>query len=109
MESSYDIIAIHRQAANADMEFAAAYRGVLESRASVMNAFIADLGQNLRPELNPRRAAGIFWALSNEELYREFVVERGWTPDEYDSWLAATLTDQLIGPRVDSSVRWREP
>lgn len=97
MESSYDIIAIHRQAANADPDFAVAYRAVLASRGSVMDAFIAGLGRHLRPDISTRHAADIFWALSNEELYREFVVERGWTPDEYEDWLAATLTAQLIG------------
>jgi hypothetical protein len=30
-------------------------------------------------------------------VYRELTGERGWTPDEYERWLAATLRQQLLG------------
>lgn len=43
------------------------------------------------------RAVDIVWALSRAAVYRELIDERGWTPDEYERWLAATLRQQLLG------------
>jgi hypothetical protein len=37
------------------------------------------------------------WALSRAAVYRELIDERGWTPGEYERWLAATLRQQLLG------------
>src|SRR5215470_9873433 len=40
METSYDIISIHRQAASADSEFAVEYRKVLDNRARHFAEFV---------------------------------------------------------------------
>jgi AcrR family transcriptional regulator len=52
----------------------------------------------LRPELRQRDAADVIHALMSPELYRLLVVDRGWTTDRYERWLASTLTDQLLRP-----------
>lgn len=97
MQTSYDVISIHRQAAAADPAVTAEYRKVLDHRARAFAEFIRNLPANLAPGLNQRSATDLLWALSNEELYRELVVERGWTPTHYEQWLARTLVDQILG------------
>ena len=97
MESSYDIISIHRQAARADPGFALEYRKVLDNRARHFAVFVRDLRHGLADGIDPRTATDLLWAFSNEELWRELVEERGWSPDRYERWLAATLVAQFIG------------
>ena len=52
----------------------------------------------LRPRLRERDAADIIHALMSPDLYRLLVTERGWAPERYERWLAATLIDQLVPP-----------
>ena len=96
MERSHDVIAAHREAARIDPDAAQEYRGVLDSRAGVMREFVRELGADLRSDLNLRTATDIVWALSNEEIYRELVQERGWSPARYETWMARTLKQQLL-------------
>lgn len=55
-------------------------------------------GRGLRPGLRERDAADIVHALMSPELYRLLVVDRGWTPERYERWVASTLADQLTAP-----------
>jgi AcrR family transcriptional regulator len=99
METSYDVISIHRQAARADPAFAKEYKKVLDERSRHFAGFAAGLRDALRPGVDVELATDVLWALANEELYREFVAERGWTPDRYEAWLSRTLREQLVGGR----------
>ena len=96
MERSYDVIAAHREAARVDPDAAEEYRSVLDSRAGVIENFAAGLASDLAPNLDLRSATDILWALSNEEIYRELVHERRWSPSRYESWIARTLNQQLL-------------
>jgi TetR/AcrR family transcriptional regulator, regulator of autoinduction and epiphytic fitness len=49
----------------------------------------------LKPGLRERDAADLIHALMSPEVYLLLVVERGWTPERYERWLATTLTQQL--------------
>ena len=46
--------------------------------------------------LTLKRARDILWTLTGRDLYRMFVVERGWTSDEYEQWLAQLLIKSLL-------------
>ncbi len=96
MERSYDVIAAHREAARVDPAAGEEYRGVLDSRAGVMQDLVRELASDLKPELDLRSATDILWAFSNEEIYRELVHERGWSPERYEAWMARTLKQQLL-------------
>jgi AcrR family transcriptional regulator len=96
METSYDVIALHREAARSDAEAAAAYRVVLDGRAKTFTRFIDGLRHQLAPGIDKRTAADLLWAFSNEELWRELVEERGWSADRYEQWLGRTLIAQLL-------------
>jgi len=96
MEQSYDVIAVHREAARVDSAAAQEYRGVLDSRAGVMEELVEELASGLKADLELKTATDILWAFSNEEIYRELVHERGWSPDRYERWVSRTLKQQLL-------------
>jgi len=50
----------------------------------------------LRAGLDRDRARDTLWALISPDLYRLLVVERGWSHDDYEHWLADTLITSLI-------------
>jgi AcrR family transcriptional regulator len=58
---------------------------------------IGGVTDQLAPGVSPARAVDIVWALSRAAVYRELIAERGWAPEEYERWLAATLRQQLLG------------
>lgn len=99
MERSADVIRAFREAARFDPDVAADHRRILDNRARNMARFIDTLSGDLRSGVTAREATDVLWAFSNEELYRELVAERGWTPEHFERWLAATLQEQLLGGR----------
>lgn len=104
METSYDVISIHRQAAASDAKVAADYRKVLDSRARTLAEFIHGLRADLPRGINEATASDLLWCFSNEAIYRELVEERGWSADRYQQWLAATLVAQLITQPITGAV-----
>jgi len=53
----------------------------------------------LRPGLDVRRATDILWTLNHPDVWLLLVGERGWTPEEWESWFAETSCAQLLRPR----------
>ncbi|MBV9284637.1 MAG: TetR/AcrR family transcriptional regulator, partial [Acidimicrobiia bacterium] len=49
----------------------------------------------LREGLEKRDAADLIHALMSPEVYRLLVVDKRWSPQKYEQWLAATLVQQL--------------
>ena len=43
------------------------------------------------------KAQDILWAFTGRDMYRMFVVEQGWTSEEYEKWLSQLLIKSLIG------------
>jgi hypothetical protein len=43
------------------------------------------------------RVRDILWMYTGRDVYRMLVLERGWSSDEYESWLAETLIKELMG------------
>ena len=93
------MIAIHEGAAAVDLEAAAELREVLGGRRRIMTRFVAEMKDALRPDLAAGRAAAILLALAQPEVYRELVEVAGWSPDQYEAWLAETLKEQLLPRR----------
>ena len=52
--------------------------------------------RNLRRGLDPQHARDILWSLTSRDLYRMLVRDRGWTPQQYEDWLANTLVETLV-------------
>jgi hypothetical protein len=50
----------------------------------------------LRAGLKQTSAADLIHALMSPEVYRLLVVDRRWSLEQYQQWLATTLSQQLI-------------
>ena len=50
----------------------------------------------LRAGVTERDAADVIHALMSPEVYLLLTTDRGWSPDRYQTWLADTLTQQLV-------------
>jgi hypothetical protein len=44
------------------------------------------------------QARDILWAFTGRDMYRLFVIEKRWTPEAYENWLAELLASQLLEP-----------
>jgi AcrR family transcriptional regulator len=53
----------------------------------------------LRKGISERTAADIVYTLMSPEVYRLLTLDRGWTPKQYQQWLASSLRQQLLAPR----------
>ncbi len=73
----------------------AAYTRTREQGQGHLSLCLADR-RSLRPGLSERTAADIVHALASPEVYRLLVTGRGWSPGQYEQWLAATLAGQLL-------------
>ncbi|WP_433383491.1 TetR/AcrR family transcriptional regulator [Actinoplanes sp. CA-142083] len=62
--------------------------------AGAIVGHLAETG-GLRAGVEPGRARDIVWTLIAPEVYELLVGERGWSPDEYEQWLARALADAL--------------
>jgi AcrR family transcriptional regulator len=50
----------------------------------------------LRKGIREGDAADVIHALMSPEVFRLLVIDRGWAPQRYEEWLAATLAAQLL-------------
>ena len=53
----------------------------------------------LPPEMTVGTFADIYWGLMNVGTYKNLVVERGWSLDDYGHWVRSTIR-LLIGAQV---------
>jgi hypothetical protein len=51
----------------------------------------------LRRGVTREQAVDILWVLVGPELYRTFVIERGWTEKQYEAWVARVMLRDLFG------------
>ena len=97
LEAGADILAIYQDAARAEDSMAEVLRSVLASREREIHRLLATLEGALRPGVSLDVALDITLALTVPEVYSCLVAERGWTGEEYETWLAEALAGQLLG------------
>jgi AcrR family transcriptional regulator len=90
------VYSIIQQAAPAEPELAALWADIAERRAANMRRFVADLATVTPLRLDPGQAADIVWATNAAELYQLLVGQRGWTPQQYQSFLTDTWRRLLL-------------
>jgi AcrR family transcriptional regulator len=95
-ETSGAMMTIYQAAAAVDPDAAAELSTALQGRRTFLTQFIGDMAEQLRPDLSPARAVALFYALTQPTIYQELVAVDGWSPEEYEVWLAATLQQQLL-------------
>ena len=77
-------------AAPLDPELNALWQEISERRAKNMQLFAQDLAETgqLRHGLSVAKAADIIWSTNSPEFYLLLVEQRGWSPKEFEDWLA---------------------
>ena len=97
-ESERGVRAMLDGAAASDADVAKMVAGWKTDRAHSLHAVVAGLEASLRPGIDSDRAGAIIRALTSAEIYSELVAGEGWTPAEYEKWLAGLLGDVLLPP-----------
>ena len=95
-ETGATMTAIYRGAAAVDTEAAIELDNALQGRRAHLDRFVAASIELFRPDLPPTYLAAIFRALTLAEVYQELIEQGGWSPDDYENWLAQMLKQQLL-------------
>jgi AcrR family transcriptional regulator len=77
--------------------------GRYESYRRVVQALMQQ--GSIKPGLDERRATDLLYALLSPALHSLLCTERGWRPDQFKTWVVASLEDQLLrsrGPQLRS-------
>ncbi|PKO08229.1 MAG: hypothetical protein CVU40_16360 [Chloroflexi bacterium HGW-Chloroflexi-2] len=92
------IFEIMRIAAKTEPEISDILQQILKSRYHGMEKFIQYLSTNitLQEDLTPAEAVETVWAITSAELYNLLTVDRGWSGEQYEQWLAKTLKKILL-------------
>jgi AcrR family transcriptional regulator len=90
------VLGIIQQAASTEPELARLWNQIAERRAANMRLFVADLAAAAPLRLDPDQAADIVWATNATEMYQLLVGQRGWSPQQYEHFLADTWRRVLL-------------
>ena len=96
-ESGHDVVAINEDAGATDPAVRREVEALLTIRRKGLAQIARSIGSDLMPGLGVPRATAVLDALTLPALYAELVIVHGWSPDEFESWLAGTLKRQLLG------------
>jgi AcrR family transcriptional regulator len=96
-ELGYDVISIYQEAARADPRVAGVWRQVMLRREAAVSELLESLRGRLRPGLTLRRALELYVTWTLPEVYRTLVLERAWSPNKYEHWLADLLIREFLG------------
>ena len=94
-----DVYRVLESAAGSDPAAAELLRDVRQQRDRGQGRIARALARAraLKPGMRQRDAADLIHTLMSPEVYRLLVGDRGWTPEQYQRWLATTLAQQLTG------------
>ena len=87
-------------AAAADPDVTAYWQAVGAGRRDGQRQMVARIVglDALRPGLDPERATDLVVTLLGHDVYRNLVVEAGWSLPTFRAWLFTTVVQQLLGP-----------
>lgn len=94
------VLLLVRLAAAADPEMAALQEDIDTERLTRMRHNAATLAEHgwLRPGVDADRAADVLWTCTAPDLYEALVLRRGWSPEQYGTFIADTLGATLLPP-----------
>ena len=94
-----------RCAAGVDPRVRMQWTQIQQERFGGAKGFVGILSAKgpLRDGLTPEDAADLVWVLIDASLYHRLVVERSWSTNRFQTWLAATMEAQLLPPDVNSA------
>jgi AcrR family transcriptional regulator len=92
--AGFDVVLIFEAATDESAETRALLRSKLAGRNQVMDAIIASIEPELRIPL--KQAQAVYRALAAPGVYQELVDESGWSPEEFNHFVADSLERQLL-------------
>ncbi len=96
-ELGYEVIAIYLEAARADHRVAAVWQNVMQGREAAVSELIRSLKPHLRLRLTSAHALDLYVTATLPEAFRTLVIERGWSLNRFEGWLAEVLIWELLG------------
>jgi AcrR family transcriptional regulator len=98
MDRSSAILHVLASAAQVDTEAADLLAEIRRQRYAGQSRIVAALMERgaLDPSLEPSEAADFVYLLWSPDVHRTLTVERRWTPEQYQTWLAYTLGRTLL-------------
>jgi AcrR family transcriptional regulator len=93
------VLEVIRSAAPVDTDIAALWGRIQSDFHENQGAIVELLAKRkaLRRGLDVARAKDILWTLAHTDVWHLLVVERRWTPEQYEQWFADTAVAQLLG------------
>jgi AcrR family transcriptional regulator len=84
-----------------DAAAARAWQERLDSRLDRCRVIVARLESEglLRPGLSPSIAADLLWTMTSLRMWEDLVLERKWSPEQYQKYVTNVLIGALTSPR----------
>jgi AcrR family transcriptional regulator len=95
------LLEVIRNAAAIDADAAGLWERIQSDFHANQRAIVEKVFEHgrLRADLDVERASDILWTLNHPNTWQLLVVDRQWTPDRYEQWLADTSCAQLLEPK----------
>ncbi len=92
------LLRVIRSAAAVDPDSAALWRLIQSDFYENQRVLVESIHEHggLRPDLDPTRATDILWSLNHPDVWLLLVGDRGWSPEQFESWFAGITREQLL-------------
>ena len=92
------VLEVIRSAAPVDADIGALWARIQTEFHANQRVIVASLAEKgaLRGDVD--RATDVLWTLNHPNVWQLLVDERGWTPEQYERWLADAAREQLLTP-----------
>jgi AcrR family transcriptional regulator len=99
------ILEVIRSAAAVDTDVGELWQRIQTEYHANQRAIVERLhqGRHLRRELDVERATDILWTINHPNTWQLLVVDRGWTPEQYEQWTGDLACAQLVRPPPDGA------
>ena len=93
------ILEVIRSAASTDPEIDVLWQRIQSDYRENQRAIVEQLATRkaLSPGLDVERAADILWTINHPNTWQLLVVQRGWTPEQYEQWSGDAACRELLG------------
>jgi hypothetical protein len=104
------ILEVIRSAAASDNDVAALWQRIQTDYHANQRAIVERLHErgHLTPTLDIDNATDILWALNHPNTWQLLVVDRGWTPEQYEQWTGDLACTQLLPARRAATKQQRK-